>query len=376
VSSNTHDSSESPHPRQRNTPSHPSQPPARKSRPSHRETRPSAAVLRPPQPRKPRRPAVDVDALLAHANAPGVDLLAEAEAEVQADLDARGYLPTGDLTDIATLRALLRRHGLRPNKSFGQHLLVDRAALDAIIEAADLQPDDSILEVGAGTGVLTVELARRARRVVAVEIDRNILPVLRETTATFSNIEIIPRDLLDIQPEDVFGDGTYKLVANLPYYITALTLRHFLEAANPPRAFVVMVQLEVAKRLTAAPGDLSLLGLSVQFYGRPTLIARVPAAAFYPPPKVDSAIVRVELYPVPPLSPEARDRLFGLAHAGFAEKRKMLHNSLARNLRIPQESVSRWLNDAGIEPARRAETLSVDDWIRLTCVVLASDTAL
>ena len=349
------------------------------ARSPHRDDRPSAAAprqLKPPHPpRKSHKPAVDVDALLAHANDPGVDLLAEVEAEIEAEQAAHGLPPTGDLTDIATLRALLRRHGLRPNKSFGQHLLVDRAVLDTILEAAALQPEDSVLEVGAGTGVLTIELARRARRVVAVEIDRNILPVLRETTASFANVEIIPRDLLDIQPEAVFGDAAYKLVANLPYYITALTLRHFLEAANPPRAFIVMVQLEVAHRLTATPGDLSLLGLSVQFYGRPTLIARVPAAAFYPPPRVDSAIVRVDLYPEPPLPPAARDQLFALAHAGFAEKRKMLHNSLARNLRIPQETVSRWLDAAGIDSTRRAETLSVDDWIRLTRVVLAGDAA-
>lgn len=360
--SNTRDHSDTPQRRHRNSSSQPSQPPARESRsskPSHR----------------PRKPAVDVDALLAHANDPSVDLLAEIEADIEVEQEAHGLPPTGDLTDIATLRKLLRRHSLRPNKSFGQHLLVDRAALDSILEAADLQPEDSVLEVGAGTGVLTVELARRVRRVVAIEIDRNILPVLRETTAPFSNVEIIPRDLLDVQPEAVFGDAAYKLVANLPYYITALTLRHFLEAANPPRAFVVMVQLEVAQRLTAAPGDLSLLGLSVQFYGRPTLIARVPAASFYPPPQVDSAIVRVDLYPEPLLPAADRDQLFRLAHAGFAEKRKMLHNSLARNLRIPQETVSRWLAAAGIDPTRRAETLSVDDWIRLTRAVLAGEAA-
>ena len=321
---------------------------------------------------------MNVDALLAHANAPDADLLAEAEAEIAAreqnaaareQCEEQQSERTGrDLTDVATLRQLLRKHGLRPSKSFGQHLLVDREALNTILEAAELQPKDSALEVGSGTGVLTVELAQRARRVVAVELDRNILPVLRDTTKRYRNVEIIPRDLLDVQPDEVFGDAPYKLVANLPYYITAMTLRHFLEAKNAPRLLVVMVQLEVAQRITAAPGDMSLLGLSVQFYGKPRLVAKVPAASFFPPPKVDSAIVRVDLYPEPSLSGDERAWFFTLAHAGFAEKRKMLHNSLARNLHIPQQRVADWLAAAGIEPTRRAETLSLDDWLRLTRV--------
>lgn len=313
-----------------------------------------------------RRAAAQVDALLAHAQAPQTDLLAEAEAEIEQTQTPRAPF-TGDLTNLDTLRGLLRRHGLRPNKSFGQHLLVDRAALDAILAAAELTHEDNALEVGAGSGVLTVELAQRVRRVVAVELDRAILPVLRETTARFPQVEIIPRDLLEVQPAAVFGDSPYKLVANLPYYITALTLRHFLEASNPPRRLVVMVQWEVAQRLTARPGDLSLLGLSVQFYGQPRLVAKVPSSAFYPPPQVDSAIVRVDVFPRPLLTdPEERERFFRLAHAGFAEKRKQLHNSLARNLRVPQQVVAGWLAQAGIDPMRRAETLSLDDWLALT----------
>lgn len=318
-----------------------------------------------------------MDALLAHANDPNADLLAEAEREIEEDLAAEALAaqkgPPPDLTNLGILKQVLRRHGVRPSKSFGQNFLVDRDILDAILTAADVQPDENALEVGAGTGVLTIELAKRARRVVAVEIDRGILPVLEETTATFPNVEIIPRDLLDVQPAEVFGEEPYKLVANLPYYITALTLRHFLEASNPPRRLVIMVQKEVAERIAAEPGDMSLLGLSVQFYGVPTIVARVPAASFYPSPQVDSAIVRIDLRPEPPLAGAARDRLFALATAGFGEKRKQLHNSLTRNLHVPGETVHRWLAAADIEPTRRAETLSVDDWVRLTQIVIAAE---
>ena len=320
-----------------------------------------------------RPPAVDVDALLARVKAGNGDILAEIEAAIDERREQAHVPVTGDLTSVATLRQVLRRHGLRPNKTFGQNLLVDRTALTTIVEAADLQPEDSVLEVGSGTGVLTLELAARARRVVAVELDRAILPVLRETTSPCANVEIIPRDLLAVEPDEVFGDSPYKLVANLPYYITALTLRHFLESANAPRALIIMVQVEVAQRLTARPGDMSLLGLSVQFYGTASIIAKVPAASFYPSPKVDSAIVRIDLHAAPALTGSARDRMFELAHAGFAEKRKMLHNSLARNLRIPQEVVAGWLTRAGIDPARRAETLGVEDWVRLTHVVMADE---
>jgi 16S rRNA (adenine1518-N6/adenine1519-N6)-dimethyltransferase len=325
----------------------------------------------PQPPRRPKRPPVDVDAVLARADELAAATLREVdEREAHAERRER---EAPDLTNVSTLKRLLQRHGLRPSKSFGQHLLVSRPALDEIVAAADLQPDDSVLEVGAGTGVLTVELARRAQRVVAVELDRAILPVLHETTRRFKNIEIIPRDLLAVQPAEVFGDAPYKLVANLPYYITALTLRHFLEAANPPRLLVVMVQREVAERMTATPGDLSLLGLSVQFYGTPRIVARVPADAFYPPPKVDSAVVRVDLFSQPPLSDAERDRFFGIAHAGFAEKRKQIHNSLARNLHVSQATVATWLAEAGIDPMRRAETLSLDEWLRLTRIVRDED---
>lgn len=270
-----------------------------------------------------------------------------------------------DLTNIQVLRHLLQAHHMRPNKSFGQNFLVDRAILQKIIEAAELEQDDQILEVGAGTGVLTRELAREVRRVVAVELEQDMLTLLEKTAGGHPNVEIIARNLLYLDPQEVFGQDRYKLVANLPYYITAPTFRHFLESANPPRLLVVMVQYEVAQRITAKPGDLSLLAVSIQFYGQPRIIARVPARAFYPAPKVDSAIVRVDLHAQPPLGPEERDGFFRVVQAGFSERRKQIHNSLTHGLHHKNEEIRAWLEAAGIEANRRAETLSIEEWLRL-----------
>jgi len=270
-----------------------------------------------------------------------------------------------DLTNIHELRNLLYTHHMRPNKSFGQNFLIDRATLQRIIEAAEINAGEQVLELGAGTGVLTRELARHARRVVAVELERDMLSLLAETTRNFANVELIERNLLYVDPAAIFGAEAYKLVANLPYYITAPTFRHFLESANPPRLLVVMVQYEVAQRIVAAPGDLSLLGVSIQFYGKPDIVAHVPARAFYPAPKVDSAILRVDLKDEVPLAHEQRDSFFRLVQAGFSERRKQIHNSLARGLHRKDAEVQALLKAAGIDPGRRAETLSIEEWLQL-----------
>jgi 16S rRNA (adenine1518-N6/adenine1519-N6)-dimethyltransferase len=258
---------------------------------------------------------------------------------------------------------------MRPHKSFGQNFLIDRSVLMKIVSAADIETDDEVLEVGSGTGVLTRELARKARRVVAVEVERDMLALLAKTTGNFHNVEVIARNLLFLNPVEVFGQTAYKLIANLPYYITAPTFRHFLESANPPRMLVVMVQWEVAQRIVAAPGELSVLGVSVQFFGQPGIIARVPARAFYPAPKVDSAILRVDVFPEAPLSPAERERFFRVVHAGFSERRKQLHNSLTHGLHYKNEIVRDWLAAASIDASRRAETLSIEEWLRLWNII-------
>ncbi len=270
-----------------------------------------------------------------------------------------------DLTSVRELRNLLFAHNMRPNKAFGQNFLIDRSILMKIVEAAEIDADDEILEVGAGTGVLTRELAPRARRVVAVELERDMLALLAKTTSFYSNVELVARNLLFLDPVAVFGQAPYKLVANLPYYITAPTFRHFLESANPPRVLVVMVQQEVAQRIIAQPGDLSILAISVQFYGQPRIMAQVPASSFYPVPKVDSAILRVDVHEDAPLSSVERESFFRLVQAGFSERRKQLHNSLTHGLHYKNEIVRAWLAEAGIGASRRAETLSIAEWLQL-----------
>ncbi len=277
-----------------------------------------------------------------------------------------------DLTSVRELRSLLAANHMRPLKSFGQNFLIDRSVLLKIVSAADIKPEDAILEVGAGTGVLTRELAKEARRVVAVELERDMLALLVKTTSAYPNVELVARNLLFLDPAEVFGQTAYKLVANLPYYITAPTFRHFLESANPPRLLVVMVQMEVAQRIIAEPGELSVLALSVQFYGQPRIIERVPAKAFYPAPKVDSAILRVDVNQQAPLLPAERDSFFRVVQAGFSEKRKQLHNSLTHGLHHKNELVRSWLADASIDASRRAETLSIEEWLRLWHVIEAA----
>ncbi len=277
-----------------------------------------------------------------------------------------------DLTNMRDLRSLLTAHGIRPNKSFGQNFLIDRSVLNKIIEASAIETGDEILEVGAGTGVLTRELAQYARRVVAVEIERDMLALLEETMGSYTNVERVARNLLQFNPVEFFAQRPYKLVANLPYYITAPTFRHFLESENPPSLLVVMVQLEVAQRIVATPGDLSMLAVSIQFYGQPRIVARVPANAFYPAPKVDSAILRIDVRPHISLTTQERDGFFRIVQAGFCERRKQLHNSLTHGLHYKNELVRSWLASAEIDASRRAETVSIEEWLRLWRVIASA----
>jgi 16S rRNA (adenine1518-N6/adenine1519-N6)-dimethyltransferase len=264
--------------------------------------------------------------------------------------------------DVA--RQLLRRYRLTAKKHLGQHFLVDPNVLDRILDAADLSSADTVLEVGPGLGLLTQALARRCGRVVAIEVDRRLIAVLGETLAGLTNVEIVPADVLTVDPA-ALADGPYLVVANLPYYITSPVLRHFLEAARQPDRLVVMVQKEVADRIVAKPGALSVLAISVQVYGTPRIVTVVPPSAFLPPPEVASAVLRIDVHPTPLVAPDEREWFFKVVNAGFSHPRKQLHNALAQALWFEPGGAMAALEAAGIDPMRRAQTLSIDEWRRL-----------
>lgn len=264
------------------------------------------------------------------------------------------------------VRALLKQYDLRPSKGLGQNFLVDRAILAKIAAAAELTPGDTVLEIGAGLGTLTEHLARAAGRVVTVELDERLMGVLRDTLSGFDNVEIVQGDILALDPATLVAPATrYKVVANLPYYITSAVLRHLLEASLQPQRLVVTVQREVAERITARPGQMSLLAVSVQFYGRPQVLFRIRPGSFYPSPGVESAVVRVDMYDAPPVDVEDTDVFFRVVKAGFAQRRKQLHNTLAGGLHLPPEEVAARLREAGVDPKRRAQTLSLEEWARV-----------
>jgi len=353
-----------------------------------------------------------------------------------------------DLTDLNTIKSILQRHGLKPRKGYGQNFLIDPEVLAAIIDVADLKKDDTVIEVGPGIGVLTVELAKRSGRVVAVEADKNMINVLRETLREVKNVEVVEEDILKLQIQNASLAGipprrdgcygnhkpqinsniqyaislpaqagnihNYKVVANLPYNITSAVLRKFLTADNSPSEMVLMVQKEVAERICALPtvasqggakagepgiarplrggakagrsGQMSLLSLSVQFYGEPEIVRLVKRTSFYPAPEVDSAVVRIRvrnpLYisplkrgrkedPQPPLylplkKGEKDEKAFWqLARIGFSARRKTLVNNLAGGFQVKKKEAEDWLKKTGLGITCRAQELSIDDWLKL-----------
>jgi 16S rRNA (adenine1518-N6/adenine1519-N6)-dimethyltransferase len=277
--------------------------------------------------------------------------------------------PTRGSSDslIVQTKRRLRQLGLKARKGLGQHFLVDEAVLEVITSAAEVTPDDIIVEVGPGLGILTGELARRAGGVIAIELDDRLAALLKKTLASFENVTIINDDVLNIEPGELLKGRkgpVYKVVANLPYYITSPVLRHFLDTVVKPKMMIVMVQKEVAEAIVAKPGDMSILSVSVQFYGRPEIVSYVPARSFYPAPEVDSALLRIGLYPQPAVAVD-EGGYFELVRAGFAAPRKQIGNSLSQGLGLPKDGVLPLLEKAEIDWRRRAETLTLEEWARL-----------
>jgi len=260
---------------------------------------------------------------------------------------------------------LIQKYHVQPKKSLGQNFLVDPNGLNKVLQAAQLNPEDTVLEIGAGLGSLTYLLAQQARHVVAVELDKRLIALLTEVLAGFDNITIKQGDMLELSPDALLGAAHYVVVANIPYYITSALIRHLLEADHKPTRMVLTIQQEVAERILARDGKMSLLALSVQVYGKPEIKARIPAGCFYPPPEVDSAVLSIELYEEPLFPSESLDLFFKLAHAGFAQKRKTLRNTLATGMNESPAWAEKLLTAAGIDPQRRAETLSLQEWKQL-----------
>lgn len=261
------------------------------------------------------------------------------------------------------VRSLLSRYGLRPKKGLGQNFLVDEKALARVTAAANLAPDDTVLEIGPGLGSLTRHLAEAAYRVWAVEIDQDLLPALAHTLRPYDNVRVIKSDILALDLVHAIDPPPgYKVVANIPYNITSAVIRYLLEAPERPARIVLTVQQEVAERMVARPDDMSLLAVSVQFYSQPQIVARLAAGAFYPRPEVDSAVVQLEVLPSPAVAVQDVSHFFRVVKAGFSQKRKQIRNALGGGLHLSNQQVDALLAEAGVNPQRRAETLTLAEW--------------
>ncbi|MDK2981140.1 MAG: rRNA (adenine1518-N6/adenine1519-N6)-dimethyltransferase [Chloroflexota bacterium] len=262
--------------------------------------------------------------------------------------------------------SMLKDYGLQPKRGLGQNFLVDDVYLQRIVEAAGVTAADEVLEIGAGLGSLTRYLADAAGRVTAVEIDRRFTPVLNKVLKPFDNVQLVNADIMDTDAGQWMKQPGYRVVANIPYYITSALIRHLLEAEVKPGCIALTIQKEVAQRVCALPGSLSLLALSVQVFGAPRLAFSIPAGAFYPSPKVDSALLLIELYEQPLIAEASLKTFFGLAKSAFAHKRKMLHNALSSYAGLAGDGAAQLLEAAGISSDRRAQTLSIEEWGALT----------
>ncbi|MCH8993722.1 MAG: ribosomal RNA small subunit methyltransferase A [Chloroflexi bacterium] len=304
----------------------------------------------------------------SRARPPAGSLETEGSTSLRRQHSRRASVPSRRRRAAARPREL-REAGLAARKSLGQHFLTNTAILQRIADAADLSPSDTVIEIGAGLGSLTVELSTRAGRVIAIELDEALAGYLQRRFAG-SNVEVQQGDALAIAPADVLARagaaGSYTVVGNLPYNIAQPLLRHFLEARPAPTRLVVMLQAEVAESVVAQPGRLSLLGVSVQLYGEPRLLFYVPPSAFYPPPKVRSAVVSIDVAPGLRAAVDDIEAFFHIARVCFRMRRKQLRNTLAHGLRIEPATAAKLLTAAQIDPTLRPQALSLDAWAALT----------
>lgn len=262
-------------------------------------------------------------------------------------------------------RSILEQFKIKPRKSLGQNFLVSAGARELIIQAAELRTEDQVLEIGSGLGALTERLVMEAGFVVAVELDEVIYRVLESGFREIDHLKLVQGNILEIQPSDLGLQPGYVVVANIPYNITSAVIRHLMESDRPAARIVLTIQREVAERIIAGPGEMSLLSLSVQIFGIPSIQAHISAGSFFPVPSVESAVVRIDMQRHPYVRDGDVDKIFKLARAGFAQKRKQLKNSLAHGLPLDRERAEQLLLSCGIDPRTRAQTLGVEQWASL-----------
>ena len=273
-----------------------------------------------------------------------------------------------DVADPRVLRDALRRRGIRAASSLGQRFLVDRSVLGAILDAAELSDTDDVLEIGPGPGVLTAALAARARSVTAVEIDRRMVRLLEETLGERRNVHVVHADALAVDLYALAPQAPTRIVANIPYQITTPLLERFLADARRPPLVVLLVQLEVARRMSATARDArerGYLSVFTQSFAEPRLVRRVPARAFRPPPRVDSAIVALRTRARPAFAPLAQEPFLRLVSDVFRHRRKQLRSALGYEAGVDRERATELLARIGVAPERRAEELSLDQWVEL-----------
>lgn len=259
----------------------------------------------------------------------------------------------------------LEKIGLRPKKLLGQYFLINKEIISQIIKTAEISKDDQVLEIGPGLGILTEALIRSAGKVVAVELDERLVKFLKNEFRSYKNIDFISGDILKVNLKKILAGRNYKVVANLPYYITSPTIHLFLGTKKKPDLLVLLVQKEIAERIVAIPPKMSILAVSIQCFGKPEIVDFVSASNFFPQPKVDSAILKIQVFSKPKISVQDQKFFFRIVKTGFAGKRKQIHNSLRGGLAISDQKARKILFSASIAPERRAETLTLEEWKKL-----------
>ncbi len=264
------------------------------------------------------------------------------------------------------LKIFLKQHKISPNKILGQNFLLDDFVLQDIVSAANIEQGQAVLEIGPGITNLTRYLAESGNFVLSVEKDPSFIPLLKELSQKYSNFDFEISDILKFDFQKALSNfPSYQVVANIPYYITGKIIKLFVEAKHKPNSLTVLVQKEVARNLTAKEGNLNLLALSVQLEADAKFMFEVPAQKFYPAPKVDSAVIRIEFLRTPRFPEADRKKLFRVMRACFAGKRKQIHNTLTNNLKVAPGVVERVLGEIGIEKTARPQQLSLQQWVSL-----------